>query len=489
MGSISLSSIKGTAEGLVETNERNKRQVQSLQSQVNMQQQIMSQSRITANSANVAHNRAVAELQRRSAEVERNNDSDDSNGSEYVEDIYYREVERTREDLKIALNNLKRNTLMYEQATIQLEKDKENLENSRNELLNTTAEIESIIDNINLSKSNASALLGMEHSNNIEYFISKLDLSGREAVDLLNKVLTSLGLDGVAYSDSTMDGNSSGRGARVKTLRPTSGPHHNTYGADGFASEIFSETVGAYSRNPNTQGVVTVSDLSLSLTPIQRLSNYMNENNYSREDYDLYSKDPKWRDLHRNAFPDLYQRKIKESTNDIALSQSWNRYNIPPTIDTLLTKSNPNYSRSSPSYSYNCQRCVPTYELMKRGYDVTAKPIMSSYDHLAQSPYDVWKDPVIFSAKGSGKEDICKKMSEWGDGARAQVVVYWNNGTGGHTFVAEQKNGHTIFIDPQTGDINCERYFNDVVFGETSFCRTDNVEFSNNILECCKGVK
>ncbi len=489
MASTSLNSIKSTAEGLVETNEHNRRQVQSSQNQVNMQQQIMLQSKADANSANTAYNRAVSELQRRSNEVEHNNDTDDSNGSEYVEDIYYREVERTREDLKIALNNLKRNTLMYEQATVQLENDNQNLENSRNELLNTTAEIEDVIGNINLSKSNASVLLGMEYSNNIKNFISKLDLSGREAADLLNKVLTSLGLDGVTYSDSSMDGGSSGRGAKVKTLRRTSGPPHNTYGASSFDSGIFAETVGAYSRNPNTQGVVTVSDSSLSLTPMQRLSNYMNEKNYSREDYDLYSKDPKWRDLHRNAFPDLYQRIIKESTNDIALSQSWNRYNIPQTIDKLLTKSNPNYSRSSPSYSYNCQRCVPTYELMKRGYDVTAKPIMISYDHLSQSPYDVWKDPVIFSSKGSGKEDICKKMSEWGDGARAQVIVYWNNGTGGHTFVAEQKDGNTIFIDPQTGDINCERYFYDVIFGETSFCRTDNVEFSNNILECCKGAK
>ncbi len=37
-----------------------------------------------------------------------------------------------------------------------------------------------------------------------------------------------------------------------------------------------------------------------------------------------------------------------------------------------LVKTNPNYATKEYGYTHNCQRCVPTYELRKRGYNVEA---------------------------------------------------------------------------------------------------------------------
>lgn len=157
----------------------------------------------------------------------------------------------------------------------------------------------------------------------------------------------------------------------------------------------------------------------------------------------------------------------------------------PHTIEESIKKCNPKYSCDSYEYSYNCQSCVPTYEMLRRGYSVTAKPRTYSNDCLAREPYNAWINPNIVETSGDGKAAIEDFMSIWGDGARAQVVVTWARGNGsGHTFVAEQIDGRTCFIDPQDGNKDCSAYFNKVLFGSVTFCRTDNLEPSKYIKKC-----
>lgn len=156
-------------------------------------------------------------------------------------------------------------------------------------------------------------------------------------------------------------------------------------------------------------------------------------------------------------------------------------------IELNLSKTNPNYSPDT-EWSINCQRCVPTYEMRRRGYDVTALPKLDENDYLCRHPFDVWKNPDVISTSGSGHESIVEKMNEWGDGARAQVVVVWKGVPSGHTFIVENVNGEVRFIDPQTGDENCSRYFNRVEDNRTLFCRIDDQVPSDFILNCCKEV-
>ncbi len=154
-----------------------------------------------------------------------------------------------------------------------------------------------------------------------------------------------------------------------------------------------------------------------------------------------------------------------------------------------LDVTNPNYS-TAPQWQNNCQRCVPTLEMIRRGNEVTARPSTYGSDHLAYHPFDVWENPNVIQCKDSGIEDIKQNMKLWGDGARAQVVVYWNSPHGGgHTFIAEQKNGETIFSDPQTGKMDVFRYFSRVVPNRTQFCRIDNLKFTKHIEVCYQEVQ
>lgn len=150
-----------------------------------------------------------------------------------------------------------------------------------------------------------------------------------------------------------------------------------------------------------------------------------------------------------------------------------------------LKKTNPKYRQNS-KWSINCQRCVPTYEMRRRGYDVTAKPCRKS-DKISRDPFSVWKTPNIVQCKGIlAVED---QMKEWGDGARAQVVVAWENTMDGHTFIAEQCNGQTFFREPQIPDMaeeNVNYYFDMADPERTWICRIDNLEVSERISDCCR---
>lgn len=159
-------------------------------------------------------------------------------------------------------------------------------------------------------------------------------------------------------------------------------------------------------------------------------------------------------------------------------------------VSESLKKCNPKFDGDVYEYSHNCQRCVPTYEMLRRGYSVTAKPIMSDNDYLSKRPYDVWKDPDIIRTSGNGKREIEEAMAIWGDGARAQIVVAWKRDPRyGHTFVAEQENGKTYFYDPQNGREDCSVYFDRVALDSVDFCRIDRLEPSNYIKDCMEEIK
>ena len=153
-----------------------------------------------------------------------------------------------------------------------------------------------------------------------------------------------------------------------------------------------------------------------------------------------------------------------------------------------LTSTNPNFSTHKHEWTHNCQRCVPTYELRRRGYNVTAKPQPhkdTRDDALAMAPWKAWDNPKPVGFKG--KKDIEKAMSEMGDGARVQIKVTWKNNKG-HTFIAEQREGKTVFIDPQTGSEDCSEYFKDAARSNgwnNLYWRIDKLEPSDMIEECC----
>ena len=213
----------------------------------------------------------------------------------------------------------------------------------------------------------------------------------------------------------------------------------------------------------------------------QRLFDYMCAHKYTKKDYNTYKYDCEWKELHRDAFPELYANDVKTSTSSVAKSNCWDYLNTPETIEQCLENINPNFSTKKGGWTQNCQRCVAAYELRRRGIDITAQPILSAFDDLAVFPFSVWNSPYIRSCSGDGKSEIETKMAEWGDGARVEITVFWKVGNDGHAFIAEQVNGKTVFLDPQKNNIDCSDYFNSVEIGQTQFARIDNLELNDKI--------
>lgn len=177
---------------------------------------------------------------------------------------------------------------------------------------------------------------------------------------------------------------------------------------------------------------------------------------------------------------------------NIGSTDNFNRKARIYSIDEDLKATNPNFSSGEYKWTHNCQRCVPTYEMRRRGLNVTALPLPNSEtnnDFLAQNCFNVWNNIKI--RPFSSKDDIIKAMSEWEDGARVQIRVTYKtrNNRGeieGHTFVAEKIDGKIAFIDPQTGSNNCESIFESIIPSGT-YARIDKASVNQDIIDlCCK---
>ena len=152
-----------------------------------------------------------------------------------------------------------------------------------------------------------------------------------------------------------------------------------------------------------------------------------------------------------------------------------------------LRKTNPHVDSGLPSWTENCQRCVPAYEMRRRGYNVEALPA-KVMDWLARYPFDVWENANVIHCHDKGYAQIQNLMQQWGEGARCQITVVWDMVRSGHTFVAEQVDGQTRFYDPQIGDEDVSEYFSMVESGSTRVARIDCLKPSKYITECCIGV-
>lgn len=158
--------------------------------------------------------------------------------------------------------------------------------------------------------------------------------------------------------------------------------------------------------------------------------------------------------------------------------------------DADITAVNPTKNKE------NCVNCTIAYEMRSRGYAVVAGDPVKS---LRNNPFGGWKSPKI--RKVDASEDalsiIKNDMEEWGNGSRAQIAVQWNQKKAfgvwntetrlkGHSFIAEQKNGTTIFIDIQSGTEYTDDIFTRFSDNPVEYCRIDNLELNDLGATACK---
>lgn len=147
-------------------------------------------------------------------------------------------------------------------------------------------------------------------------------------------------------------------------------------------------------------------------------------------------------------------------------------------------------------YWQNCSHTVPTYEMRRRGYDVTATGALNN-DKFKKVGMRAWgyKDHDeaykagavnYVNTKRSNKiaNEIAQALIDAGDGARFEIRAGWKTG-GGHFFVCENVNGEVVFIDPQSGDVGdtIKDYLLDSKPSTTWYTRIDNIELDPKIMK------
>lgn len=169
-----------------------------------------------------------------------------------------------------------------------------------------------------------------------------------------------------------------------------------------------------------------------------------------------------------------------------------------------LKRVNPNYNDFNSNSKQNCMLCTSTYELRRRGYDVTANKASYGYNlsdvrrWFPKSKYIEYKNENInkttnalldLGIKANMKyvTDTVKKIEEsQPNGSRGNLTVRFDARGSGHSMAYEIRNNKLVILDAQTNKV----YKNPVSALSNCFAigitRLDNVDFDPKaIKECC----
>ncbi|MDR3116337.1 MAG: hypothetical protein LBT91_00635 [Bifidobacteriaceae bacterium] len=144
----------------------------------------------------------------------------------------------------------------------------------------------------------------------------------------------------------------------------------------------------------------------------------------------------------------------------------------------------------------NCQRCVVTYEMRRRGLKVKAKPVyywQEKKDIISNGTNRAWVDPDTgfipdfknippIKDKTQAINEIRDFISEkYPVGKKRVFTLQWgrtNTDMGepraGHVVIVQEINGQLYFIDPQTGESAEKRLANEF---ETNMVKIDSLKF------------
>lgn len=169
-----------------------------------------------------------------------------------------------------------------------------------------------------------------------------------------------------------------------------------------------------------------------------------------------------------------------------------------------LARVNPSFHNFDSNTKSNCMLCTTTYDMRRRGYDVTAKTAGAGfYNDEVKTWYPKAKvekivgvDPKAKNPKRQGHgrkvndgiEKFTKAALEQGEGARGNIMVTWFPYYGGHSMVYEVSGGQVRILDGQSNKIynNPSKILKQTT-GEFEYARLDNVDFDPEAIKrCCR---
>lgn len=128
-------------------------------------------------------------------------------------------------------------------------------------------------------------------------------------------------------------------------------------------------------------------------------------------------------------------------------------------VDLDSAATNPGYGSDS-NYGVNCVHVANTYELRRRGLEVTASPLPPSFRGRGRSSQDAlnrWRTPT--GGKRQLEPTTPKRLEaevmSWPVGARGWVVIRWgrNAGGGGHIYNVERTEAGPRWVEAQLGTV------------------------------------
>lgn len=170
----------------------------------------------------------------------------------------------------------------------------------------------------------------------------------------------------------------------------------------------------------------------------------------------------KWEDADYKRTKDLINENSKALISDFANVDKKFTNDAPPkmihgkhSMDDDIKAVNPMYDQSVPGTVTNCALCSVTYDLRRRGYDVTSKTCETGIygDRLLNDIYgkhDVDTHGHVGGNFALLENSILKKYPEGSRGAMTISLKPYYGGMS-HSMAFEVKNGKVIVIDAQSG--------------------------------------
>lgn len=157
---------------------------------------------------------------------------------------------------------------------------------------------------------------------------------------------------------------------------------------------------------------------------------------------------------------------------------------------------NPGFHNLQDNSKNNCMLCTTTYDLRRRGYDVTANKAAVGYTNndLRRWYPNVEIKRVLY--QDSLKERFTHKnliastkqaLISQGEGARGNIMVRWQQTFGGHSMAYEITGGNLVILDAQANKVyrNPDSILKRVMSVE--YARLDNVKPNwKEIKECAR---
>lgn len=187
------------------------------------------------------------------------------------------------------------------------------------------------------------------------------------------------------------------------------------------------------------------------------------------------------------------ERKAKQETEEsrmlkAALEMKQKKKEL--TIDQDVKAVNPKYIGLANGYSNNCSNVTMTYELRRRGYDVTAKPLFGGrpsdeIDRMFGNPKITSMQPSYERGnKVKPADQVRASIGKQPVGARGAIRVRYEGAGMGHIFNWEMTDSGVRFIDAQDSGRKRDRPLNNTgsKLSTVEWFRTDNAKINMKLV-------